>query len=180
MPLDLPCGGLPGRPTLKTEFGPTRPSPLGCFGPPGENRRGNSPPPPRRRRLAGEIRPAGRRWSAGKWLESGPRQWWLQFEAKGGGRLTEGRSPRRRVRVGKSHRQQTGEGLEAGVEVDVEVPGTRAVLGVEQVWPEEDWRWRSTVAEARWRWQLKWSGGSSTITREKGVNDFSFGPTVRG
>jgi hypothetical protein len=49
-----------------------------------------------------------------------------------------GSSPRWRARVGKSHRRQTGEGVEAGVEVDVEVPGTRAVLGVEQVWPEED------------------------------------------
>jgi hypothetical protein len=49
-----------------------------------------------------------------------------------------GSSPRWRARAGKSHRRQTGEEVEAGVEVDVEVPGTRAVLGVEQVLPEED------------------------------------------
>jgi hypothetical protein len=49
-----------------------------------------------------------------------------------------GSSPRWRARAGKSRRRQTREGVEAGVEVDVEVPGTRAVLGVEQVWPEED------------------------------------------
>jgi hypothetical protein len=50
-----------------------------------------------------------------------------------------GSSPRWRAQAGKSRRWQTEEGVEAGVEVDVEVPGTRAVLGVEQVWPEEDW-----------------------------------------
>jgi hypothetical protein len=83
-----------------------------------------------------------------------------------------GSSPRRRARAGKSRRRQTEEGVEAGVEVGVEVPGTRAVLGVEQVWPEEDQRRRSTVAEARRRWQLEWSGGSSTVTGEKGVNGF--------
>jgi hypothetical protein len=44
-----------------------------------------------------------------------------------------GSSPRRHARAG-----QTKEGVEAGIEVDVEVPVTRAVLGVEQVWPEED------------------------------------------
>jgi hypothetical protein len=49
-----------------------------------------------------------------------------------------GSSPQRRARAGKSHRRQSEEGVEASVEVDVEVPGTRAVLGVEQVWPEED------------------------------------------
>jgi hypothetical protein len=91
-----------------------------------------------------------------------------------------GSSPRWRARAGKSHRRQTGEGVEAGVEVDVEVPGTRAVLGVEQVWPEEDQRRRSTVAEARRRWRLEWSGRSSTVTVRRGVNGFSSGPTVRG
>jgi hypothetical protein len=60
-----------------------------------------------------------------------------------------GSSPRRRARAGKSRRWQAGEGVEAGVEVDVEVPRTRAVLGVEQVWPEEDQRRRSTVAGER-------------------------------
>jgi hypothetical protein len=87
--------------------------------------------PPRRRWLAGEIQPGDRRWSAGKQLESGPGRWWLRFEAKGGGRLIEGSSPRRRARAGKSRQRQTGEGFEAGVEVDIEVPGTRVVLGVE-------------------------------------------------
>jgi hypothetical protein len=91
-----------------------------------------------------------------------------------------GSSPRRRARAGKSRWWQTGEGVEAGVEVDVEVPGTRAVLEVEQVWPEEDQRRRSTVAEARRRWRLEWSGGSSTVTVGRGVNGFSSGPTVRG
>jgi hypothetical protein len=37
----------------------------------------------------------------------------------------------------------SGSFTEAGVEVNVEVPGTWAVLGVEQVWPEEDQRRRS-------------------------------------
>jgi hypothetical protein len=91
-----------------------------------------------------------------------------------------GSSPRRRARAGKSHRRQTGEGFKAGVEVDVEVSGTRAVLEVEQVWPEEDRRRRSMVAKARWRWRLEWSGGSSTVTMGRGVNGFSSGPTVRG
>jgi hypothetical protein len=66
-----------------------------------------------------------------------------------------GCSPRRRARAGKSQRRQTGEGVEAGVEVDVEVPGTRVVLGVEQVWPEEDrcrlTSWMLSAAAARLR-----------------------------
>jgi hypothetical protein len=91
-----------------------------------------------------------------------------------------GSSPRRRARAGKSRRRQTGEEVEAGVEVDVEVPGTRAVLGVEQVWPEEDQRRRSMVAVARRRWQLECSGRSSTVTVGRGVNGFSSRPTMRG
>jgi hypothetical protein len=45
---------------------------------------------------------------------------------------------------------------------------------------EEDQRRRSTVAEARRRWRLEWSGGSSTVTVGRGVNGFSSRPTVRG
>jgi hypothetical protein len=63
-----------------------------------------------------------------------------------------GNSPRRRARPVRSCRRQTGEELKSGVEVDVEVPGTREVLGVEKVWSDEDRRQRSTVAEARRRW----------------------------
>jgi hypothetical protein len=66
-----------------------------------------------------------------------------------------GSSPRRRARAGKSRRWQTGEGVEAGIEVDVEVPGTQVVLRVEQVWPEEDrcrlTSWMLSAAAARLR-----------------------------
>jgi hypothetical protein len=66
-----------------------------------------------------------------------------------------GSSPRRRAQAGKSHRRQTGEGVEAGIEVDVEAPGTRAVLGGKQVWPKEDrcrlTSWMLSAAAARLR-----------------------------
>jgi hypothetical protein len=66
-----------------------------------------------------------------------------------------GSSPRRCARAGKSRRRQTGEGVEAGVEVNVEVPGTRAVLGVEQVWPEAavDGGRGTTAMAARVEWR---------------------------
>jgi hypothetical protein len=119
MPLDRPCGGLPSQPTSKRSSAQHGPALSAVSAHPVKT--------------GEEIQSVGRRWSAGKQPGSAPGRWWLRFEAKGGGRLTVGSSPRRRARAGKSHRWQTGEGVEAGVEVDVEVPGTRAVLGVEQV-----------------------------------------------
>jgi hypothetical protein len=76
---------------------PKRPCPLGRFSPRPMKQGGD---PPRRRRLTSQIRPAGSRWSVGKWPGSKPGRRRSQFEVKGGGRLTGARS-RQRWRSGE-------------------------------------------------------------------------------
>jgi hypothetical protein len=51
----------------ETESGPTRPSPFGCFGPPGENGGGEPPPPPD---AGGSPVKFGRPAVVGRWVNS--------------------------------------------------------------------------------------------------------------
>jgi hypothetical protein len=58
-----------------------------------------------------------RRWLGGPILDGGERGNLPSVALRGSG-----------ARAGECHRRQAREGVEAGVEVDVEVPGTRAEL----------------------------------------------------
>jgi hypothetical protein len=133
--LDRPCGGLSSQPTPKQSSNPTRPSPHGCFSPPGENRGGNPPLPDA----------IGSPVKFGRPTVVGQRGNGLRVAPGDGG------SDLRQKATGGSPRVALYDGMLGQGRVNGGRPEKGSRLALK--WPEEDRRRRSKVAEARRRWR---------------------------
>jgi hypothetical protein len=180
---ELPAGPALRRPAKlaysEMEFRPDTAQPSWLFQPTRENR-GGKIPPPRRQRLAGEIRPTDHRWSAGKRLSVA---------------LGDGDSDLRQKAVGGSPRVALHDGVlgrgrviggrpEKGSRLALKRTLRSLRLGRCSGWSRCGRSW--TGGGGR-RWmrhggnsELEWWGENSTVSVERGVNNFTSGPVVRG
>jgi hypothetical protein len=182
--VELPAGPALRRPVKSAcsemESGPTRPSLLGCFGPPGENRGGKIPPP---------LDAGGSPEKFGRSVVVGRRGNGLGVAPGDGG------SDLRQKAVGGSPRVALHDGVLGRGRVIGGRPEKGSRLALKRTLRSlrlgrcSGWSWcgRSWTGGGGRRWmrhggnsELEWWGENSTVSVERGVNNFTSGPVVRG